>query len=234
MESFESQFWRCIKNSKTKGDSAARHVLDKIERVFSGRKQRLVVSLLGAISDPSTEKRWKHTSGKISAELTRHLLRPGPSRKELKNLSRRLRTIERDLNQMFGTEEVWSSKKSLFLKLAEDCGSRAKDLKYTIAARALDPTPLKVPRVFTYKAFWKHVPIAKLCRELEVPWAISFGETETLLRCAYSVRKRPWSRPARSIEREYKGFRKLKSNNPIHSAAWPKVLDRFLLTLPTK
>jgi hypothetical protein len=226
MESFESKFWRRFNHPQTKGDSAARDIMDKIGRVFSSKKQSLVVRLLGVISNPLTEKRLKRTGQEINARLLQSLFQPGASRKEVRNLTRRLQTIGRDLER-FGAKGM-SSKKEFFTKLAEDCRSGARYLKYFNMARAMDSAP-KVPRTLTYKAFWKHVPVAMLCRELEAPWAVSFAEIETLLRCAYSVCNRPWSRPARSIEREYNGFRKLKSIDPLKSEAWPKVLDRFLL-----
>jgi hypothetical protein len=181
---------------------------------------------LGLISDPLTEKRLKRIGEEINSQLFLSRFKPDTSRKEVRNLTRRLQTIGRDLEK-FGAKGT-PPKKDFFVKLSEDCRSGARYLKYFDMARAMDPA-LKWPRTLTYKAFWKHVPIAKLCRELEAPWAVSFAEVEILLRCAYSVRDLPWIRPARSIEREYSGFRKLKSSDPLKSAAWPKLLDRFLL-----
>jgi hypothetical protein len=143
----------------------------------------------------------------------------------VRNLTRRLQTIGRDLER-FGANGM-SSRGEFFVKLADDCQSGARYLKHSDMARAMDSTP-KGPRALTYKAFWKHLPIAMLCRELEAPWAVSFAEIETLLRCAYSVRNAPWSRPARSIEREYNHLRRMKFGDPVRSAAWPKMLDRFL------
>jgi hypothetical protein len=128
---------------------------------------------------------------------------------------------------MFGVGPAWSSKADLFLKLAGDCGLRAKDLKYRIMAQAMEPA--KAPQVLTWKGFWKHVPVAKLYRELEVPVAISYKEAEALLRCAYLVRDRYWSHPDRYFEREYKSFRKSKSANPLTAARWSALLDKLLL-----
>ena len=236
-KNFQSEFWSRLSHPKTKGDLAARDVMGKVERVFSSRKHRLVVILLDAISDPRTQKHLKQEGAVINAKLLQCFFPSPPQgelppRGELRKLARKLLTISREL-EAFGAKGV-SPKRDFFLKLAEDCRSGVKFLKYFDMARAMDPTP-KSPRGLTYKAFWKHLPIAKLCRELEAPWAVSFEEIETLLRCAYSVRGLPFPRPARSIEREYSGFRKLKSSDPLKSAAWPKVLDRFLLvTLATK
>jgi hypothetical protein len=226
MEDFRSKFWRRMNCPRTKEDSTARVVMDRVERVFGRKKQGLVVRLLDMVSDPTTEKRLRRVGQELNAQIFLSLFRSGPSRKEVRNLNRRLQTIARDL-ESFGAKRV-SFKADFFVKLADDCRSGARHLKYFDMARAMDPIP-KVPRTLTFKAFWKHVPIAKLCRELEVPWALSFEQVEILLRCAYSVRNLPWVRRARSIEREYNNFRKAKSSDPRISAAWPKMLDRFLL-----
>jgi len=195
-----------------------------------------VVRLLALLSDPLIEKRLKRGAKEIHAVL-RTLLWSGPSRKELKGLARRLRTIGCDLDRTFAGEGEFSlsPKTNLFLNLAEECRSRASDLKYIGMARTMNSSPSKALRRLTYKAFWKHVPSAMLCRELEAPRGVSFREIEELLCCAYSVRGRVWERPARSIEREYKAFLELESSNSLKSklaTLLPKFLDTQLAIVP--
>lgn len=92
-------------------------------------------------------------------------------------------------------------------------------------ARAME-TPSRAR--LTHKAFWKHLPLAKLCQELQAPQTISFRQVEKLLRCAYEARGLPYPYNARSIEREYKGFMKLNSDEPV-KAVLPRLLDGLQL-----
>jgi hypothetical protein len=220
VESFKSEFWQRVKANSTAWD-----VMNKIP----GKKHNRVVGLLEVLSHPSVDEQMKEAGKEINALFLQSLFRLGPSRKELRNLARKLRTLALQVDRMLSTDRV-SFKRELFLEFAENCRARARDLKYIDMARRMNPAPRKPRRTLTYKAFWKHLPIAMLCRELEAPWAVSFTEIEKLLRCAYSVRNLPFTRPARSVEREYNGFRKLKSSNPVNSAAWPKLIDKLLLS----
>ena len=179
---FQSEFWRSVK-----ADSAALLVFDKIP----SRKQNRVVGLLEAASDPDLDECLKGGAHSVPLLLSR-----GPSTREFRDLSRRLRTIARDMDRILGPS-----------KLAEDCRLRAGRIRLALA---MDDGRPKTPRVLTYKAFWKHLPIVLLCRELDAPSSISFDEVEKLVHCAYIARVDRWTRPARSVERQFNGFMKSK------------------------
>lgn len=182
-KNFQSEFWRHVN-----AGGAVRLVFGKIP----GSKHNRVVGLLEAASDPGFDAGLKMAVRSFQLPLP-----PGPSCKEFRNLSRRLRTIARDVDRML----IGSP------KLAEDCRVRARCIEMALA---MNEDKLKAPRVLTYKAFWKHLLIVLLCQELGVPSSISFDEAEELLRSAYSIRRRPWTRPARSVERKFNGFMKSK------------------------
>ena len=217
LENFKSEFWRQVRANR-----AAWDVMNKIP----GTKQNRVVELLGILSHPRVDGEMKEAGKEVNALLLQALFRPGPSRKEVRNLVRKLETLGGELSRVFGTGRV-SFKRELFLEFAGDCRARARDLKYIDLARRMNPATTKPPRTLTYKAFWKHLPIAMLCRELEAPRSVSFGAIEELLGCAYSVRGRK-GRPSRSVEREYKGFLRLKFSNQLKSMVWPHLVQSFL------
>lgn len=176
-------------------------------------KHNLAVRLFWTVSDPQIEKRLKFVAKGTNPQSLRPVLGIRSSRKELRNLARRLQTIGRDLDRFRGAS-----------KLAEDCRSRAK---YINMALAMSPISTKLPRTMTYKAFWKHLPLAMLCQALDVPRAISFVEIEELLRCAYSAHGRNVPIPQRRVEREYKGFMQLLQNLARKSSD-PLLLQGFV------
>lgn len=187
MDNFASKFWRQVKQDRS--------VSDVMNKIGTARQDR-VVRLLEVISEPGFEKkfRWNVQLNRAKA--------PPTHRKELRRLARRLRTIARDLEQEWGAHGN-AYKREQFIKLSADCSLRAKDLKYLDWAYQIEPPRrYKMP---TYKSFWKHLPLAILGHEFEAS-NIDWAQGEALLRCAYSLRGSRWSRPKRSVEREYKRF----------------------------
>lgn len=196
-KNFQNEFWR-----RVKVDLRARDVMEKIP---SNKRDR-IVRLLEAISDPQIEMRLKLLAKQANDLPFQQLFQQDPSRKETGNLVRRLRTIARDMDRILGPS-----------RLAEDCRLRAGRIRLALA---MDDGLPKAPSVLTYKAFWKHVPIAMLCGELGAPQYVSFDEVQELLRCACSVDEGKLPGP-RSIEREYKKFLLLypKFRNSLNSVA---------------
>lgn len=97
---FQSDFWRRLNYPQARGDTAARDVMDKIGRVFPGKKHQLVVSLLEWITNPRTQKLLKKHGAEINAKLLQSLF-PRPPRKELVNLKRRLETIGKSRSDLW-------------------------------------------------------------------------------------------------------------------------------------
>jgi hypothetical protein len=217
VENFKGEFWRRVKTNRVAWD-----VMHRVP----GEKHNRVVRLLGVASDPGIDEQMREVGNEICARLVHPLFRPAFSRKELRNMARRLRGVGKDVDRMFGIAGV-SVNRDLFLQFAEDCRARAKALSYLDMARQMDFASNKPLRTLTSKAFWRHLPLAMLCRELEVPRSVSHGEIEELLSCAYSARGRK-RRPPRSVEREYKAFLRLKPNNPLKSAVWAHLVQRLL------
>ena len=201
MESFKSQFWRQLKN-----DLAAR---DAMEKVPSGSRNR-VVHLLDAVSDPEIGVRLRRFAPKLINEFV-------PSNKKLVGLADRLRTVGRELEQV--AEQLGFV---ALLKFAQECRD---------TAGALDALrPSRSVRHLSYKSFWQCVPGAMVCRELVDSKLLTFGEVESLVRCADNARGRKHVRSERSVERQYKWLIKYKgtSANALVSAVWPIHLRRFL------
>jgi hypothetical protein len=199
MNNFEKQLWCRLQKPTTKDDLAARDIFAR----KSTKKQRSIVRLLSSISDPLTRKR-KEAAKELSALLKEAFSSSGPRRKELQNLRRRLRTLGRDLREMFEGNPRWSAKSEVFLKLAEDCDLRSKDLAYRMMALAMDSTPRRA--TLTWKGFFKHIPLVGLYWELDVPQTVPYREAEALIRCAYAARNRPWPHKVRYFEREHRHF----------------------------
>ena len=226
-KNFKNELWRQLHNAR-----AARDVMHKIPT----KRHSRIVWLLEIVTDPYIMKRLKKSGEEINANILPSIFRPSPSRKELRGLQRRLLTLSKDLKRVFG-EGGDLFKRDLFLKLAEHCHSRATELRYVIMAGQINAVA-KTPPKMTYKAFWRHLPIAMLCRELNAPQSVSFADVEKLLHCAYLARGVNRGRPPRSVEREYKHLLLFRSSNPLYSAAWPQVIQNVLdtslrLVLPT-
>lgn len=216
-KSFQNNFWRRARQEVAIGD-----VMYKIPTKSHGR----VVRLLELVSDPNVAKRLRRSSKEMNAQIVQSLLQPGPSRKELRGLARRLQTISKDVERVFETNRI-QFKKTTFLNFAKECRSRSRDLKYIDRARQMTDVPIKAPRKMSYKGFWKHLPMAMLCWELDVPRSVSFADIEAIVSCAYTIQGHR-ALPHRSIEREYKGFLELKPSDPLKAALWRHFVQNFL------
>jgi hypothetical protein len=214
---FERNFWRRVKQDTT--------VNDVMHRIPT-RTHRRIVHMLDLVSDPNIAKRLRIASVGINGQILKSFVQPSPSLKELRGLARRLQTISRDIESIFGSETI-PFKRAEFLELAQECRLRARDLQYIDMARQMTDVTVKLPRRMPFRAFWSHFPTAMLCHELDVPQSVSFTEVQKIVDCSYLVRGRK-VRPQRSVEREYKVFVHLRSRDPLKSHLWPHIVERFL------
>jgi hypothetical protein len=212
-ESFRSQFWREIKNNLRAHDA--------MQKVPSGSRNR-VVRLLEAVSDPEIEVQMRRLAPEFNGVFV-------PSKKKLAGLADRLRTMGRELEQIAEMPGF-----VVVLDFAQQCRDAAGTLD-TLRTRTSTST-----RHLNYKSFWQCVPGAMLCRELVDSKLLSFGEAESLVRCADNARGLTHSRSKRSVERQYKRFMKYRGRSAslLVSAAWPiscqRFLDGMLRIVPTR
>jgi len=204
-KTFQSEFWRQVNN-----DGTALRIMHKIPT----EKHRRVVYLLETISDPHAER--------LAKGLAKTFAGIGPSRRVWVDLARKMRTVATDIDRLVGPDSG-----SKLPKLAEDCRSHAGYIKMALAMGS-DPAETEALHQMTYRAFWKHLPMALLCCYLDAPTRMSFPQIEALISCAYRARGGDWKRPARRIEREYKGFRASVAANPGVSAVWSLIGRAFL------
>jgi hypothetical protein len=206
VQSFKSRFW-----SQVKADAAADRIVQKIYgNSLHSRSINHVVNLLAIVTNPESDRILK----KLAPKMTCHFV---PSQKALTGLAGRMVTLGKDVERNFLMPGFRRPETDHFLEFAKECVAHAEE----IATIRLAPFTKR----FTYKAFWKRVPAAMLCKVLDVPRFLSFGEIEKLVRCADQARGQKQHRASRNIEMQYKGFIKSWMNLGIPGQA---VIDEFL------
>jgi hypothetical protein len=175
------------------GDTAAKCLVDKVVRL--GFQREAVIGMVGEVTDPVFRKKLAGACRKFNGEIL--------PRKSRAALSKRLRTTAKKLQASFGNPIIGLHPASeRFVALAQTLNDEAAVLDRF-------PAP-KVGRLFSDKAFGRHVLRVALCVRLDAPKTVSFNDIEQLLwfgADARGLQQRPYG-DSRSLEREYKWFTK--------------------------
>jgi hypothetical protein len=196
MDTFASQFEKMLAKEK----EAARLVKDIVARGV-GRTE--LIFLLHWATSPDAH----HSFTKSYANLKDRL----PSRRKTFALAAGMERLAREMEEVFG--HPFYAPLSESQRLAEI----ARLLRTEAVTVRRFPRP-RIAKLFSNKSLWKHVPLALLCRLLDVPKTCSYSEAEKLLWYAFLARGIVPKAVDRGLERQVRRFERSPAGKLLHYA----------------
>lgn len=199
-------------------DNHAKALLGRLMR--QGFSRTRIILLLQAASDPGLKDRAQRNSLLKSIRI---LFPPRrlPPRKMVRTLADRLDKVAGELKDIFGGSLLVLSPH------AEDFQSLAVDLRKGAHVLRRMPVP-SLEKGFRYKVFWKHIPVAMLCKELDAPKSVPFKDIEELLyiaALAWGVTRQPADR---ALEMQVNRFMNRKVGRYLIASGLLDAMGRLL------
>jgi len=194
MDTFAAQFEKTLQKEK----EAARLFAGI---VASGIRREDLIFLLAWATDPHVDRSFTKSYAKFRDGL--------PSRKKTSELAAQMERLARDI------EEVFGHPLNAMLSKSQHLTEIARLLRTEAVTVRKFPRP-KIARLYSNKSLWKHVPIALLCRLLDVPKTWSYSDAEKLLWYAFLARGTEQRAVDRGLEREVRRFEQSPASKLFH------------------
>jgi hypothetical protein len=193
MDGFASQFEKMLMKER----EAADLVRDVVTR---GVRRTELIFVLHWATSPNVDRSFSKSYEKLKRRL--------PSRKKISALAARMQHLACEMEEVFGNP--------LYTPLSKS--QQLIEIARLLRTEAVNVRKLPRPRIkhLSNKSLWRHIPLALLCRLLDVPETCSYAEAEKLLWYAALARGIEQKAVDRGLEREVRRFEKSPAPKLFH------------------